>query len=89
MSGNTPTQKDTSLDDAKGAGLDFGKSFGSELWSGLEKDRSTILSVEKAIQEANQGPGKTAINVFAKQVASDPTSHLSTLLQASGDGSFT
>jgi hypothetical protein len=86
---SSKTQKDSSLDDAKGVGLDFGKSFGSELWSGLKKDRSTSLSFEKAIEEATKDVAKTAIKVFTTQFASDPTSHLGTLLQASGDGYFT
>jgi hypothetical protein len=88
-SATTQKPADNSISDAKGIGLDLGKSLGSGLFDyWIKKDHSLSFSLEHALQDATKDLGKTAINVFTKQLASDPQSPLRFLLSESGEGYF-
>ena len=83
------THTDKSINDAKSVGLDFGKDVGSDfLDQFFKKDHTFSFSLEHAFQDATKDLGKTAINVFTKQLTNDPQSNLRFLLSESGDGYF-
>src|SRR5947207_6532562 len=60
--------KDTSMGDAKGVGLDFGKDLGGALWNDwFRKDRSLTSALKAWLDEGCKDAAKSAVDAMRKQ----------------------